>query len=359
MGSEMCIRDRGTIRLIDKINREALRKNFSSLLTGSGEVTESDDASAGDAAHGTKSAKSDGETPLDQYGTNFTQQARDGKIDPVLSRDEEIDLMINILLRRRKNNPIAVGDAGVGKSALIEGLALKISEGKVPDSLKDVELWGLDLGALQSGASVKGEFEKRLKSVIDQVKHSARPIVLFIDEAHTLIGAGAQAGGSDAANLLKPALARGELKTIAATTWSEYKKYFEKDPALSRRFQLVKLAEPTIKQATDILRGLRSIYEASHKVYITGRALEAAAAMSARYVSGRQLPDKAIDVLDTACARVASGLESPPRQLTFLQSRIQQIQMEIDNITRDLVTCLLYTSPSPRDLSTSRMPSSA
>lgn len=319
-----------SIQLLDNINRETLRKNFIALLLDSGESVEDETS-----PNHSQAIVSDAETPLSQYGHNFTQQAKDNKIDPVLSRDEEISLMVDILLRRRKNNPIAVGDAGVGKSALVEGLALRIAAGKVPDSLKDVELWGLDIGALQSGASVKGEFEKRLKSVIDQVKSSAIPIILFIDEAHTLIGAGGQAGGSDAANLLKPALARGELRTIAATTWSEYKKYFEKDPALSRRFQLVKLVEPTVEQATHILRGLRTIYEKSHQVYITGEALEAAAALSSRYVSGRQLPDKAIDVLDTACARVASGLQSPPKQLASLENKALEVQMELDNIARD------------------------
>ena len=320
-----------SIQLLEKINRETLRKNFVNFLLDSGESVSSETANS----ENKQATISDAETPLSQFGHNFTQQAKDNKIDPVLSRDEEISLMIDILLRRRKNNPIAVGDAGVGKSALVEGLALRIAAGKVPDSLKNVELWGLDVGALQAGASVKGEFEKRLKAVIDQVKNSTTPIILFIDEAHTLIGAGGQAGGSDAANLLKPALARGELRTIAATTWSEYKKYFEKDPALSRRFQLVKLVEPTVAQATNILRGLRTIYEKAHQVYITGEALEAAAALSSRYVSGRQLPDKAIDVLDTACARVASGLQSPPKQLTSLENKAQEIQMELDNIKRD------------------------
>lgn len=320
------------INFLSNINREALRNNFNSLLVNSGENDKED---VNKEISFSNAAATDGETPLDKYAINFTAQAEQGKIDPVLSRDDEIDLMIDILLRRRKNNPIAVGDAGVGKSALVEGLALRISQGRVPDSLKNVQLWGVDLGALQSGASVKGEFEKRLKSLIDQVKHSSTPVILFIDEAHTLIGAGAQAGGSDAANLLKPALARGELRTIAATTWSEYKKYFEKDPALSRRFQLVKLDEPTVEQATNILRGLRSIYETSHKVYITEEALQSAAEMSSRYVSGRQLPDKAIDILDTACARVATGLQMPPKKLSSLDNKIHEIKLELENLHRD------------------------
>jgi len=208
--------------------------------------------------------------------------------------------MIDILSRRRKNNPIVVGEAGVGKTAVVEGLALQVVEGDVPDVLQNVEIYGLDLGLLQAGASVKGEFENRLKSVIEEVKASPKPIILFIDEAHTLIGAGGQAGGGDAANLLKPALARGELRTIAATTWSEYKKYFEKDAALARRFQLVKLAEPSPAEAVIILRGLRDKYEQAHGVYVRDDAVEAAAQFSARYISGRQLPDKAVDVLDTA-----------------------------------------------------------
>jgi type VI secretion system protein VasG len=316
---------------LEDINRESLRKGFHNILKSSAETVELSDSSQGNGS----AMPSDAETPLDKFGTNFTKLAQENKIDPVLCRDAEIDLMIDILSRRRKNNPIAVGDAGVGKSALVEGLALRIHEKRVPEQLQNVALWGLDLGALQAGASVKGEFEKRLKAVIEQVKNSATPIIIFIDEAHTLIGAGGQAGGGDAANLLKPALARGELRTIAATTWSEYKKYFEKDPALSRRFQLVKLDEPTVEQAIHILRGLRPIYENAHKVYISDQALQAAAIMSERYISGRQLPDKAIDVLDTACARVSTALDTPPRQLDRLNNQIRQIVAEIDLLQRD------------------------
>jgi len=316
---------------LDDINRESLRKGFHNILKSSGEAEEPADFSNS----ATLDSPSDAETPLDKFGTNFTKMAQENKIDPVLCRDAEIDMMIDILSRRRKNNPIAVGDAGVGKSALVEGLALRIHAKRVPEQLKKVSLWGLDLGALQAGASVKGEFEKRLKAVIEQVKNSPTPIILFIDEAHTLIGAGGQAGGGDAANLLKPALARGELRTIAATTWSEYKKYFEKDPALSRRFQLVKLDEPTIEQAIHILRGLRPIYENSHKVYISDQALQAAVIMSERYISGRKLPDKAIDVLDTACARVSTALDTPPRQLDNLNNQIRQIVAEIELLKRD------------------------
>jgi type VI secretion system protein VasG len=316
---------------LEGINRESLRKGFHAILQSSGEAAELIDSNQ----NANSTIESDAETPLDKFGTNFTKMAQENKIDPVLCRDTEIDLMIDILSRRRKNNPIAVGDAGVGKSALVEGLALRIHEKRVPEKLKNVTLWGLDLGALQAGASVKGEFEKRLKAVVEQVKNSPTPIILFIDEAHTLIGAGGQAGGGDAANLLKPALARGELRTIAATTWSEYKKYFEKDPALSRRFQLVKLDEPTTEQAIHILRGLRPIYENAHKVYISDQAIQAAAVMSERYISGRLLPDKAIDVLDTACARVSTALDTPPRQLDSLNNQIRQIVAEIELLQRD------------------------
>ncbi|WP_420170828.1 type VI secretion system ATPase TssH [Vibrio mimicus] len=274
------------------------------------------------------------ETPLGRFCTNVTEQARNGELDPVLCRENELNLMVDILCRRRKNNPIVVGEAGVGKSAMIEGLALRVVAGKVPTQLQNVELYALDLGRLQAGASVKGEFEKRLKGVIDAIKQSPKPIILFIDEAHTLIGSGNQEGGSDAANLLKPALARGELSTVAATTWKEYKKYFEKDPALTRRFQLVKLDEPTIDQAVDILRGLNGVYEKAHNVLITDDALKAAAELSARYISGRQLPDKAIDVLDTACARIAINMTTPPKRLALLETLCHQRQLEIDMLER-------------------------
>lgn len=317
------------IQLLDGINREALRKRFGELLATSAETPGTE---TGEGRHANAPVS---ESALQKYGHDFTAQAREGRIDPVLCRDSEIDLMIDILSRRRKNNPIVVGDAGVGKSAMVEGLALRIVQGQVPQPLRTIQLWGLDMGALQAGASVKGEFEKRLKSVIDEVKASPEPIILFIDEAHTLIGAGNAAGGSDAANLLKPALARGELRTIAATTWSEYKKYFEKDPALTRRFQLVKLEEPTAEQTVHILRGLRPVYEKAHQVYIGEDALQAAAALSARYLSGRQLPDKAIDVLDTACARVATALAEPPRRLSTLENRRRQIDAEAEHLARD------------------------
>ena len=276
-----------------------------------------------------------GESLLTRFTHNLTQQARDGDLDPVLCRDDAIRQMIDILARRRKNNPIVVGEAGVGKTAVVEGLASRIAAGEVPQSLKGVELLSLDMGLLQAGASVKGEFERRLKGVIDEVKSSPTPIVLFIDEAHTLIGAGGQVGGSDAANLLKPALARGELRTVAATTWAEYKKYFEKDPALARRFQPVQLHEPTVKEAVTILRGLAQVYEKSHGIYLRDDAVVAAAELSARYLAGRQLPDKAVDVLDTACARVRISLAAAPQSLERLRNELAQSCREHSALSRD------------------------
>lgn len=316
-------------RALADINREQLRKQFDRVTDGSVERPQLSENGVARPA-----AETDMD-PLTRYASDFTKLAREQKLDPVVCRDAEIDQMIDILCRRRKNNPIVVGDAGVGKSAVVEGLALRIVNGDVPDRLKHVELWTLDMGALQAGASVKGEFEKRLRGVIEAVKGSATPIILFIDEAHTLIGAGNSEGGSDAANLLKPALARGELRTIAATTWREYKKYFEKDPALSRRFQPVALDEPTPGEAVHILRGLRTVYEKAHQVLIADSALKAAAEMSARYLAGRQLPDKAIDVLDTACARMSLNLSTPPRRLSHVRSQLHQVAMEQHLMTRE------------------------
>ncbi|MCH7375515.1 type VI secretion system ATPase TssH [Aeromonas sp. MR19] len=317
-------------RLLANVNRELLRQQFDEWVKESAEtqVTVSANGTS------TQAALPADASLLARFTVNVTEQARQGSLDPVLCRDHEIDLMIDILSRRRKNNPIVVGEAGVGKSALIEGLALRIVAGQVPEKLREVELMTLDLGAMQAGASVKGEFEKRFKGVMQEVKDSVRPVILFIDEAHTLIGAGNQAGGLDVSNLIKPALARGELRTIAATTWGEYKKYVEKDAALSRRFQLVKVGEPNADEATVILRGLRSIYEKAHGVLIDEEALQAAAQLSARYISGRQLPDKAIDVLDTACARVAINLTTPPRAVSHLQNALRQRELEIRQLER-------------------------
>ncbi|WP_394293298.1 type VI secretion system ATPase TssH [Aeromonas rivipollensis] len=317
-------------RLLANVNRELLRQQFDEWVKESAEtqVTVSANGTS------TQAALPADASLLARFTVNVTEQARQGTLDPVLCRDHEIDLMIDILSRRRKNNPIVVGEAGVGKSALIEGLALRMVAGQVPEKLRGVELMTLDLGAMQAGASVKGEFEKRFKGVMQEVKDAVRPVILFIDEAHTLIGAGNQAGGLDVSNLIKPALARGELRTIAATTWGEYKKYVEKDAALSRRFQLVKVGEPNADEATVILRGLRSIYEKAHGVLIDEEALQAAAQLSARYISGRQLPDKAIDVLDTACARVAINLTTPPRAVSHLQNALRQRELEIRQLER-------------------------
>ena len=276
-----------------------------------------------------------GESLLERFTHNLTQQARDGTLDPVLCRDGAIRQMVDILARRRKNNPIVVGEAGVGKTAIVEGLALRIAAAEVPQALQGVELLSLDMGLLQAGASVKGEFERRLKGVIDEVKASPKSIILFIDEAHTLIGAGGNAGGADAANLLKPALARGELRTIAATTWAEYKKYFEKDPALARRFQPVQLHEPTVSEAVTILRGLAPVYEQSHGIYLRDDAVVAAAELSARYLSGRQLPDKAVDVLDTACARVRISLATAPDRLERLRGELAEGGRQRQALRRD------------------------
>lgn len=269
------------------------------------------------------------------FCTDFTGKARDGEIDPVFGRDREISQMIDILARRRKNNPIVVGEAGVGKTAVVEGLALRIVEGDVPEILAEVAILGLDMGRLQAGAGVKGEFENRLKSVIAEIKASPQPIILFIDEAHTMIGAGAQAGGGDAANLLKPTLARGELRTIAATTWSEYKKYFEKDAALARRFQSVKLDEPSVETSVLILRGLKGKYEQAHGVLVRDDAIMAAAELSGRYISGRQLPDKAVDLLDTSAARVKILLSAKPSLMEDKERTIQTHQREKSALERD------------------------
>jgi type VI secretion system protein VasG len=272
---------------------------------------------------------------LKKYTTDITLLAAQGKIDPVLCRDSEIKQCIDILLRRRKNNPILVGEAGVGKTAVVEGLALKIVESQVPLQLLDTKILSLDLGAMQAGASVKGEFERRLQSVIKAVQTGKSEIILFIDESHTLIGAGGNEGGSDAANLLKPALARGELRTIAATTWLEYRKYFEKDPALSRRFQKINVLEPSIEDTVTILQGIADKYESVHGVYIEYEALEAAAKLSARYISGRQLPDKAIDVLDTACANVKISKTNRPYKLQKLHNKKLQTLQTIEALQRD------------------------
>jgi type VI secretion system protein VasG len=294
-----------------KIQADSLRKDFQKIVAMSSE--EALTASAEQAAAEGGPRPMGGKTPnLDQYTVNLTENAKKGKIDPVLARDFEIRQVVDILTRRRQNNPILVGEAGVGKTAVVEGFASRVAQGDVPPPLKNVSVRTLDLALLQAGAGVKGEFENRLKSLINEVKSSPTPIILFIDEAHTMIGAGGQAGQNDAANLLKPALARGELRTIAATTWSEYKKYFEKDPALARRFQLVKVEEPSEDACRLMLRGVVPTLENHHNVRILDEGLSAAVKLSHRYLPDRQLPDKAVSVLDTACARLALGQNSTP-----------------------------------------------
>lgn len=275
------------------------------------------------------------QSALDKFTQDVTAKAEEDKIDPIFGRDNEIRQMIDVLSRRRKNNPILVGEPGVGKTALVEGLALRIAQGNVPQNLQSVRLHTLDLGLLQAGAGVKGEFEQRLKNVITAVQQSPVPILLFIDEAHTIIGAGNQAGGADAANLLKPALARGELKTIAATTWSEYKQYFERDAALERRFQMVKVDEPDDETACLMLRGLKSRYAKFHQVHITDEAIRSAVTLSRRYLTGRQLPDKAVDLLDTAAARVRMSLDTLPEHITALKAKLGSLELEYQALLED------------------------
>ncbi len=317
---------------------EELRQNFQSIVADSNESV---------ATASTASAPSDGQADrgedggaLDEYTLSFTQQAREGEIDPISCRSEEIRQVIDILSRRRKNNPILVGEAGVGKTAIVEGMARRVAEGEVPEALADIEIQSLDLGALRAGASVQGEFEDRLKSVMKEVKEAPKPTILFIDEAHTLIGAGGNEGTGDAANLLKPALARGELRAIAATTWSEYKKHIEKDPALERRFQRVKVDEPSVEEAATMIRGIRDAYEEHHGVQVTEGAVEATAELAGRYISGRQLPDKAVDLLDTAAARVQRSRSARPGRLDDLDRRIDELNTEIEGLKRDLASGL-------------------
>jgi type VI secretion system protein VasG len=304
---------RDVSREFQKIQADALSKDFFAIVASSSEENQSAAASFGGAGAPATGARPGGKTPnLDQFTINLTEKAKTGKIDPVLGRDLEIRQVVDILMRRRQNNPILTGEAGVGKTAVVEGFAIRVADGDVPPPLRNVTIRTLDLALLQAGAGIKGEFENRLKGLIEEVKASPTPIILFIDEAHTMIGAGGQAGQGDAANLLKPALARGELRTIAATTWSEYKKYFEKDPALARRFQVVKVEEPIETQCMTMLRGIVPSLEKHHKVRILDEGLTAAVHLSHRYLAGRQLPDKAVSVLDTACARLALGQSATP-----------------------------------------------
>jgi type VI secretion system protein VasG len=320
------------------VSVEDLRKNFASITANSKEATSGKPTSPVQrhAPHGEHVSGPTPKTPgLDQYTIDLTARARAGEIDPILGRDAEIRQVVDILMRRRQNNPILTGEAGVGKTAVVEGLALAIAAGEVPPPLQGVAMHILDLGLLQAGASVKGEFENRLRMVIDEVKRSPHPIILFIDEAHQMIGAGGSPGQGDAANLLKPALARGELRTIAATTWSEYKKYFEKDAALARRFQVIKVEEPSVEKAKIMLRGLVPVMEAHHKIRLLDEAVEEAVTLSARYLSGRQLPDKAVSVLDTACARVAISHYAVPPPVENLQRTQQNIEAELAALRKE------------------------
>lgn len=315
----------------DRVSADALLDNFDTICANSKETQQAtvalndESGVAAPAQQGT----------LAQYGQDLTARARDGKIDPVVGRDEEIRQMVDILMRRRQNNPLLTGEAGVGKTAVVEGLALRIASGDVPEPLVDVQLWLLDIGMLQAGAGMKGEFEARLQALINEVQSSPTPIILFIDEIHTLIGAGGQQGTGDAANLLKPALARGQLRTIGATTWAEYKKYIEKDPALTRRFQTVQVAEPDEEKAVLMLRSTVSALEKHHRVLLLDEAVVAAVKLSHRYIPARQLPDKAVALLDTACARVAVSQSSPPPQLEDCQHRIDALDVEIEIANRE------------------------
>ncbi|QHB71610.1 type VI secretion system ATPase TssH [Stenotrophomonas sp. 364] len=333
-------------KLFVRFKLDELKHDFAKLTEGSQEATQTvrnADAGAGEGDLGGETAAAvDGgkgglsKTPaLDQFTTNLTERAREGRIDPVIGRDGEIRQVIDILMRRRQNNPILTGEAGVGKTAVVEGLARRIADKDVPDVLLGVELHTLDMGLLQAGASVKGEFENRLKNVIDEVKKSPHPIILFIDEAHTMIGAGGTAGQNDAANLLKPALARGELRTIAATTWSEYKKYFEKDAALARRFQVVKVEEPTEALAAAMLRGMVGLMEAHFNIRVMDEAVTEAVRLSHRYISGRQLPDKAVSVLDTACAKVALGQSATPAIIEDTRKHLDRLDAELAALQRE------------------------
>jgi type VI secretion system protein VasG len=321
-------------REFEKISSDDIQNNLPSLIANSAEAGHAQTPMQQESGMN-MSGKTDA---LNQYTVDLTAAAKEGKIDPVLGRDAEIRQIIDILTRRRQNNPILTGEAGVGKTAVVEGFALRIAKGDVPPVLQNVSLRVLDLALLQAGAGVKGEFENRLKSVITEVKQSPQPIILFIDEAHTMIGAGGAEGQNDAANLLKPALARGELRTIAATTWAEYKKYFEKDPALARRFQVVKIEEPSEKQAIEMMRAVAEHLEGHHKVRILDEAIEASVKMSKRYIPGRQLPDKSVSLLDTACAKVAMSHSATPAPIEDCERRIEQIVVEKRILNREHAT---------------------
>ncbi|TPN48338.1 type VI secretion system ATPase TssH [Mesorhizobium sp. B1-1-4] len=328
----------------DEIDADAVIARFADVMEGSLEAGTSTTVSATEMPRRAPG----GDSALAKYATDLTQRARDGKIDPVVGRDPEIRQIVDVLMRRRQNNPILTGEAGVGKTAVVEGFALRIAQGDVPPMLQGVSVRMLDVGLMQAGASVKGEFEKRLKAVIDEVQSSETPVILFIDEAHTLIGAGGPAGTGDAANLLKPALARGELRTVAATTWAEYKQHIEKDPALTRRFQVVKIDEPSEAVAVLMLRGVAGVLEQHHQVQILDEAIEAAVGLSHRYIPARQLPDKAVSLLDTACARVAISQHATPAELEDIIRRRQALEVERGIIDREAAIGIEVTERQAR-----------
>jgi type VI secretion system protein VasG len=324
-----------------KINADDLADNFHKITDGSVEDAQASEggvgggAQPGEASGAMAPAAMGKQEALKKFTTDLTQQARDGKIDPIVGRDEEIRQVVDVLMRRRQNNPILTGEAGVGKTAVVEGFALRIARGDVPPALREAKILALDVGLLQAGASMKGEFENRLKAVIEEVQASTTPIIMFIDETHTLVGAGGAAGTGDAANLLKPALARGTLRTIGATTWAEYKKHIEKDPALTRRFQTVVVDEPSIAKATMMMRGIATMLEKHHRVQVLDEGIEAAVSLSARYIPARQLPDKSVSVLDTACARVAISQHAVPAEVDDARRRIEAFVTELEIIARD------------------------
>ena len=330
-------------REFDKVKVDTLTEKFNEVVSGSPEdmMSASDGfqvgggAAPGEASGAIPPAQMGKQEALQQFSVDLTEKARKGELDPIVGRDGEIRQIVDILMRRRQNNPILTGEAGVGKTAVVEGFALRIASGDVPPTLKDVTLRNLDIGLLQAGASMKGEFEQRLRQVIEEVQASPKPIILFIDEAHTLIGAGGAAGTGDAANLLKPALARGTLRTVAATTWAEYKKYFEKDPALTRRFQVVQVDEPGEEKAILMMRGMASTMEHHHRVQVLDEALEASVRLSHRYIPARQLPDKSVSLLDTACARVAVSQHAVPAEVDDARRRIEALQTELEIIERE------------------------
>src|SRR5882762_5845562 len=325
-------------RQFEAIKSDTLTEEFARIVSGSPEErlgTTDGSAAPGEASDAMAPAQMGKQDALRRYATDLTERARRGEIDPISGRDEEIRQIVDILMRRRQNNPILTGEAGVGKTAVVEGFALRLAKGDVPPPLLNVSLLTLDIGLLQAGASMKGEFENRLRRVIDEVQASPKPIILFVDEAHTLIGAGGAAGTGDAANLLKPALARGTLRTIGATTWAEYKKHIEKDPALTRRFQTVKIEEPSEDKAVLMMRGIVSAMEKHHRVQVLDVALEAAVKLSHRYIADRQLPDKSVSLLDTACARVAVSHHATPAEVEDCQRRIESLTTENEIIERE------------------------